>query len=186
MTVRFDPNDAIQGAVGNTVTFSEIPEVSPKLSAKDAVMKVAKHLAEPDVDEQQATDQFGEPLSVATLDLTGFEPKADITLQSDPSKTTFFEQGPFASRIRANLLWFELGPNDVRLTWEITTTMPKFAGQYSTIVDANTGEVLYNQHIMQTLRAHMNVYRINGGNRREMVECPPRLDSYPTSSSYLM
>jgi hypothetical protein len=113
MTVRFDPNDAIEGAVGNTVTFTEISEFSPKLSAKDAVMIVAKHLAEPDADEQQATDQFGEPLIVARVDLTGFEPKADVTLQSDPSKTTFFEQGPFASRIRANMLWFELAPNDV-------------------------------------------------------------------------
>ena len=115
------------------------------------------------------------------MDLTGFKPKADVTLQSDPSKTTFFEQGPFASRIRANMLWFELAPNDLRLTWEVTTTMPNFAGQYSTIVDTNTGEVLYNQQIMLSLRAQMNVYRVNGGKEREMVECPLRLDSYPLS-----
>jgi extracellular elastinolytic metalloproteinase len=179
--VRFDANDAIKGAVGNTVTFTEIPEVSPKLSAKDAVMIVAKYLAEPDADEQQAKDQFGEPRIVAKLDLTGFEPKTDITLQSEPSKTTFFERGPFGSRIRADMLWFEYAPNDVRLAWDITTTMPNTAGQYTTIVDSNTGEVLYNQNIMQTLRSQMNVYRVNGSKEREMVECPPGLDSYPLS-----
>ena len=62
---------------------------------------VAKYLAEPDTDEQQAKDQFGEPRIITKLDLTGFEPKTDVTLQSEPSKTTFFEQGPFGSKIRA-------------------------------------------------------------------------------------
>jgi extracellular elastinolytic metalloproteinase len=182
LTVRFDANDAIEGAVGNTITITETSEISPKLSAKDAVMKVAKYLEEPDADEQETTDQFGEPLSIPRIDLANFEPKVDVILQSDPSKTTFFEKGPFASKIRANMIWFERAPNDLRLCWEVATTMPDFAGQYTTIVDANTGEVLYNQQTMLSLRARMNVFRVNGGNMREALEIPLGLDSYPLSN----
>ena len=79
------------------------------------------------------------------------------------------------------MLWFEFAANDIRLAWDIMTTMPNSAGQYTTIVDANTGKVLYNQQIMQTLRAKMNVYRVNGCKEREMVECPLGLDRYPLS-----
>lgn len=177
--MRFDENDAIREAVGNTVTFSGISKVSPKISAKDVVMIVAKYLAEPDADEQQAMDQFGQPRKIVKLDLTNFEPKADVVLQSDPAKTTFFEQGPFGSKIRVCFLWFEFAPDELRLAWEVTTTMPNYTGQYITIVDANTSEVLYNQQIMHTLRARMNIFRLHGGNQREMVECPLGLDNYP-------
>jgi extracellular elastinolytic metalloproteinase len=42
---------------------------------------------------------------------------------------------------------------------------------------------LFNQDIMQTLRARMNVYRVDGGRSREMIECPLGLDAYPLSNS---
>ena len=63
LTVRFDPNDAIEGSVGNTITVDEVPEVSPKLTAAEALIVAAKYLEEPDGDRQEVHDQFGEPLS---------------------------------------------------------------------------------------------------------------------------
>jgi extracellular elastinolytic metalloproteinase len=178
-TVRFGPNDAITGVTGNTITIGQDLEISPKLSAKAAVIKAAQYVVQPGPEEQKAKDQFGEPLIHETVDLSGFEPRIAGVSQGDPSTTTFFESGPFADRIRASMLWFAIKPpTDVRLAWEVVITMPNYAGQYRTIVDAKNGEILYNHQLIQTLKATMNVYRSSGGKEREMVNTPLHMEDY--------
>jgi hypothetical protein len=123
-SVIFDSNDAIKGVTGNVITIDQHLDTIPKLSAKDAVMITAKLLL--DQPQEQQTDQFGEPLRIDKLNLEGFKPEIDIDIEDDPSMTTFFKPGPFAERIKAKLLWFELKPNDLRLSWEIITTQKTF------------------------------------------------------------
>jgi extracellular elastinolytic metalloproteinase len=178
-TVRFGSNDAITGVTGNTITIEQDLEISPKLSAKEAVIKAAQYVIEPDPDDQNAKDQFGEPLVREAVDLSGFEPKISAISQGDPAMTTFFESGPFGDRIRANMLWFAIRPpTDVQLAWEVVITMPKHSGQYRTIVDAKTGEILYNHQLIQYLKGKMNVYRLSGGLEREMVNTPLPKEDY--------
>jgi len=105
--------------------------------------------------------------------------EVDVVIE-DPSMTTFFKPGPFAERTKARLLWFELEPNDLRLSWEITTTQ-KNSMQYRTIVDAtktiaDIGEeqdtILYNKLLTKFLKSQINGYTVNGGNGRINVDCP--------------
>jgi extracellular elastinolytic metalloproteinase len=176
-SVRFESNDSIKGVTGNIITIDQNLDAMPKLSAKDAVMITVKFLSEQPNGQK---DVFGEPLEFEKFNLAGFEPEIDVVIQ-DPSMTTFFKPGPFQERIKSSLLWFELKPNDLRLSWEIITTQ-KNSLQYRTIVDAtktiaDIGEeeqnaILYNKLLTKFLKSQMNVYTVNGKNNRIMVDCP--------------
>jgi extracellular elastinolytic metalloproteinase len=176
-SVSFDANDSVKGVTGNIITIDQSLDAIPKLSAKNAVMITAKFLSNHQLEGQK--DPFGEPLGFEKLNLQGFEPEVDVVIE-DPSMTTFFKPGPFAERTKARLLWFELEPNDLRLSWEITTTQ-KNSMQYRTIVDAtktiaDIGEeqdtILYNKLLTKFLKSQINGYTVNGGNGRINVDCP--------------
>ena len=184
-SVRFDSTDAIKGVAGNVVTIDQNIEPLPKLTAKDAVKIAGRLVAKQPTTEQK--DPFGEPIQFESLNLDGFEPEIDVALEDDPSMTTFFKPGPFSDRIKSRLIWFELSPGDLRLAWEIITTQMN-ALRYRTIVDATKpmsqiqnerDSVLYNKVLTQFLQCRMNVYTVNGGKPREMVDCPIPTDRYP-------
>ena len=188
-SVRFDSNDAIKGVTGNVITVDQNIESLPKLSARDAVKIATRLVAEQPTEEQK--DPFGQTFHFEPLNIGDFEPEVDITLPEDPSMTTIFKQGPFAERIKARLLWFELKPGDLRSAWEIITTQ-KNSLQYRTIVDATNqisqiederGLILYNNLLTRFLHSRMNIYTVNGDKPREMVDCPIPLDKYPVKPS---
>lgn len=65
----------------------------------------------------------------------------------------------------------------LRLGWEVIITMPSYAGQYRTIVDADNGEILYCRQLMKFVAAQGNVYRVDGRTQRQMTDFPrPRQD----------
>lgn len=175
-TVCFNPNGSLEETVGNTVSVNEEKEVKPLLSAVKATLKAANHIAVPQADEDEA-DDFGEPLVRSGVDITGFEPKVISTIANLADQTTILEAGPFGDKIRANLLWFALSEDVLRLTWEITITMPDLSEQYRTIVDSETGEILYCRQLVQTL-VRGNVYSIDGSTNPTMVEFPRPWNSY--------
>lgn len=178
-TVRFAPDGALTETVGSRVTVSQDVDVSPTLSVQDAVRKAAEYVAVPQPDEQGAKDQFGEPLPLPTVNLAGFVPTVIATFPNKPEQPTVLSAGPFGSDIKANLLWFPLG-DDVRLTWEVILTMPDSTGQYRTLVDARTGEILYCHQLMHTVAARGNVYRVDGSTR-QMTNFPRLLADYELS-----
>jgi hypothetical protein len=90
-------------------------------------------------------DEFVLPKNIEKIDLTGFNPKIIIANNDDPAMSTFFDGKPFEDNIKANLVWFPKNEGNVYLSWEIFTTMPKYSGQYITIVDAENGEILFNR-----------------------------------------
>jgi extracellular elastinolytic metalloproteinase len=180
--VRFAPSGAIQDSAGSSVTVTEDVDVSPRLSAEEAVLRAAQHVAEPQPDEQGAVDQFGEPLSLTSVDLSGFEPRVTATFPTSAARPTVLEAGPFEEEIRANLLWFPID-NDLRLAWDTLITMPNYEGQYRTIVaadaeDADTGEILYCRQILNTVAARGNVYLVDGADARRTVDFPRPLEDY--------
>lgn len=176
-TVRFAPNGALQDTVGSRVTIAQDLSVSPQLSVEEAVRKAAEHVAAPQPDEQGATDQFGEPLNLPRVNLMNFVPKIIATFPNKPERPTVLEAGPFGDEIKANLLWFPLGEN-LHLGWEIIITMPQYAGQYRTVVDATTGEILYCHQLVQAVAARGNVYRADGSSPRQMTDFPRLLADY--------
>ena len=135
-------------------------------------------MAVPHPDELGAKDQFGEPLNLPHVDLTGFQPRVIATFSDKPESPTVLAAGPFGDEIRASLMWFPLAMDDLRLTWQVILVMPDHQGQYLTLTDAETGEVLYCHQLVQTVAAQANVYRIDGGTPRQMTPLPLTLPTY--------
>ncbi|MEK6300588.1 MAG: M36 family metallopeptidase [Acidobacteriota bacterium] len=173
-TVRFEPGGAIQETVGSSITISDEVTVSSALTVEQAVLKAAQHVSVPDADEAGAKDQFGEPLKWARVDLAGWEPKVSAAFAEKPERLTVVEPGPFGDQIKARLVWFPLD-GALRLTWEVILTMPEFQGQYRTLVDAQTGEILFCRQLMQSVRGRGNVFQIDGGNPRQLTDFPRSL-----------
>ncbi len=176
-TVRFAPDGTLKETAGSSVAVAREVDVAPTLSAQEAVLKAAQHVAVPHEDEYAATDQFGEPLTLTSVDVTGFEPKAIATFPDKAEQPTVLEAGPFGDKIKASLIWFPLG-DDLRLAWEVIVVMPNYEGQYRTMVDAETGEVVYCRQLLQSVAARGNVFLIDGGSARQVVNFPRPLANY--------
>ena len=177
-TVRFDPNGALTESVGSTITVNTELQVSPQLGVRQAVMEAAEHVAVPDEDELGEVDAFGEPLPLPSVDLTGFEPRIVATFPEKPDQPTVLDPGPFGENIKASLIGFPLTVDELKLSWEVLITMPESWGQYRTLVDANTGEILYCRQLMTMAAGRGNVYREDGGSAREVTDFPIALADY--------
>ena len=175
--VRFGPGGQLQDTVGRSVTVPADHPVAPRLHVQDAVLIAARQVATPDPEEIGETDQFGEPMRPTSVDLSGFTPTVVTTFLDKPDRPTVLEAGPFADQIKASLLWFDLD-GDLRLAWEVIITMPGYAEQYRTIVDSETGEVLYCHQLVPHAAARGNVYQRDGGSIRQMVDFPLSLGTY--------
>ena len=172
-TVRFQPDGAITESVGSTVTVAENRPVLPRLTVEDAVRRAAEHVASPDEDEQGKTDAFGESLRPASVDLAGFEPRVTASFPDRPDLATVLESGPFGAEIRASLIWFPL--DELRLSWEVLLTLGNYDEQYRSIVDAETGEILFCKQLVKSAAGRGNVYRVDGSQDRELVDFPMAL-----------
>jgi extracellular elastinolytic metalloproteinase len=176
-TVRFGPDGTLKETVGCSVNVAQDMEVAPRVSVQDAVLKAAQHVATPHPDEEGATDQFGEPLTFRSVDLTEFVPKVIGTFHDEPERPTIFEAGPFGDKMKAKLVWFPLG-EALRLTWEVVVAMPNYEGQYRTMVDAEDGVILYCRQLVQSVAAQGNVYLVDGEGPRQMISFPRPLTDY--------
>ena len=160
--VRFRPDGVLQDTAGSSITVSGEVAAASRLRIQEAVLRAAQYVAVPHADELGATDQFGEPLNLPSVDLSGFIPMVIATFPNLPTSPTVLAAGPFGDEIKASLLWFPLR-EALRLAWEVILAMPGYQGQYRTIVDADNGEILYCHQMVQTVAARGNVYRIDGG-----------------------
>jgi extracellular elastinolytic metalloproteinase len=174
--VRFAPDDRLTETVGTTITVPEEVPVAPRLSVQEAVRKAAEHVAEPQPDEQGRSDQFGEPIPTPRIDLTGFTPRVQATFPDKADRPTVLDAGPLAEPIKASLVWFPLAEQDLRLGWGVTTTFPGPSAQFYTIVDAETGEILYCKDLMVWVAARGNVFVRDGASRRQPLDFPVALD----------
>jgi extracellular elastinolytic metalloproteinase len=175
--VRFSPDGTLKDTTGTTVSIGEEVQAVPTLSVQQAVLAAAEHLATPDADEVGARDPFGEPLPLPTVDLTGFTPSVIATFSEKPERPTVLEAGPFGDKIKASLLWFSIN-NTLSLTWEVTITMPEKAGQYRTLVKAETGDIVYCHQLMQSVMARGHVFHVDGSSNRQMTDFPRPLADY--------
>jgi extracellular elastinolytic metalloproteinase len=175
--VRFAPDGALQDTAGSSITIAEELDAAPSLAVEEAVRIAAEHVAVPQPDEQEATDQFREPMRPSRVDLSGFGPTVIRTSPEEAHRPTALEAGPFGDEITANLLWFPID-GDLRLTWETVITLPNYESQYRTIVDAETGEILYCKQLVNYVAAAGNVYVRDGAGARQMVNFPRPLGDY--------
>ena len=90
------------------------------MSAVDAVVVAARHLAEPDGEPR--VDQFGQPLAETAVNLTGLAPSV-VSTSDDPERHTVIDAPPFQKPVLVNLLWFDVDPS-LRLGWEVVLGSP--------------------------------------------------------------
>jgi len=169
-TVRFAPSGEITEVVGRTVTVASRTPAVPSLTVEEAVRRAAEHVARPAADELDAVDPFGEPLPPLGVDLEGFEPKAVTKFPDKPDMPAVLEPGPFGAAIRASLIWFPL--EELRLGWEVWLTIGASEAVFRTIVDAQTGDILFCKQDVATALGRGNVYRVDGGSPRQMTDFP--------------
>jgi extracellular elastinolytic metalloproteinase len=177
-TVKFGPDDKLQKVGGNTITIPVNLSVAPKLSVQEAVLKAAQYLVEPDTNSEVTMDQYGQPMSSLSMDLNGFIPTVIASIKSEPKMDTILESGPFGDKSKANLTWFDMGNDGIRLGWEVIITMPHHNGKYRTIVDAENGGILYCRQLINYQRAKGDVYITNGDENRQMINFPRALEDY--------
>lgn len=175
--VRFTPDGALQGTVGQPTAITGERSATPRIGVREAVRRAAAHVAVPDPDEYGEIDQFGQPLPVEPVDLSGFEAQVTASFADKPERLTTLAPGPFAEPIRAQLIWFDLD-GDLRLCWETIITMPRRHGQFRTFVDAGTGEILYCRQLMAAIAARGRVYTLDGAGNRSMINFPRALADY--------
>ncbi|HEX8138518.1 MAG TPA: M36 family metallopeptidase [Pyrinomonadaceae bacterium] len=175
--VRFNPNGSISDTVGNSVTIAEELDAAPKLNVQEAVLRAARHLAEPGAYDEEEVDEFGQSVPPPALDLEGFTPKVVATFPNHPEYPTVLEAGPFGDEIKANLIWFPLGAGP-RLAWEVLLIMPGQGGQYRVLVAADDGEILYCRQLMSTVEAEGHVYVVDGAGDRQVVRFPRALADF--------
>lgn len=177
--VRFTADGSLADTVGSTITVEGDIPVAPRLPVQEAARIAAEYVAEPHEDEQEQTDPFGEPLAPPRVDLGDFRPEIRASFPNAPEQATALSGDPFGSDIKATLVWFPLREG-LELGWSVVLTMPDYTSQYQTIVDADSGEILYCRQTVQTVAARGNVYR-RYGTKREMTDFPLSPDSYPLS-----
>ncbi len=178
MMVRFAPDGSIVDAVGNPIAAGAAPRTGPSLPVEDAVLRAAEHVATPDADEEGKTDQFGAPFTPPSVDVEGFTPKVRTAFPNVPERSTTLEPGPFGAEIKAQLTWFPRGGGDLELAWQVLLTMPDYEGQYLTLVDAASGEILYCRQLVRTVAAVGNVFRVDGDSPRQTTKFPRPIGDY--------
>src|SRR4051794_5626014 len=176
-TVRFAPDGTIVDTVGSPVALGSNAPATPKLGVEDAVLHAASYVSTPAPDELDETDQFGEPMRPPAIALNGFAPKVRAAFTNVPERPTTLDPGPFGAEIKAQLVWFPRR-DALDLAWQVLLTMPDYEGQYLTIVDASSGDILYCHQLVQTVAAVGNVYRVDGGSARQTTSFPRAVGDY--------
>lgn len=177
-TVRFNPDGSLAESAGSVVTVADDLDVTPKLKVTEAVGKAAEYIAAPQPDEEQEVDPFGEPLPFTRVDVSNFAPQIIAAFTNNPEMPTVLAAGPFAEEIKANLLWFALDKSNLRLAWEILISMPGLQEQYRTLVDAESGQILYCRQLVAAIAARGSVFLVDGAEAREIVSFPRDLADY--------
>jgi extracellular elastinolytic metalloproteinase len=176
-TVRFEPDGAIRETVGSSVTVPDEVAVNVRVPVERAVHEAARHVAVPHPEEREARDPFGQPLSPPTVNLEGFEPRVIAAFPEKPERLALLDRGPFGDTIKASLIWFPIDAR-LRLTWEVILTMPNYAGQYRTLVDAENAEIQYCKQLVVCALGRGTVFRRHGGDARQPTEFPRPLSDY--------
>jgi extracellular elastinolytic metalloproteinase len=176
LAVHFNPQDTLEDTLGSTIQIPKDIDPIPKLSVETATLIAAQYIAIPRPDEQNKKDAFGVLMKPPTIDLHGFTPKVIATFDNKPDLPTVLEAGPFQDKIKANLIWFPVD-HHLALSWEVVIALPSYQEMYRTLVNAETGEIMYCHQLTKHILARANVYLKDGGKSRQRVDFPLPLES---------
>lgn len=181
--VRFDPQGQIVDAAGDTASIPAGVPTEPRVSAAEAVLKAAQHIASTGQGHTH-NDQFKRSHVTPAIDVSKYVPEvvAGFPLSERP---TVLSKGPFENLISAHLLIFNQ-PDRVRLAWHIVLTLPDYVDQFVVIVSADEpkAEILYSKSTVQRVKARGRVYEFSPKIAdRRLVDFPRPLSDYPAMAT---
>jgi len=135
LTVRFASDGRLQDTSGQAISIARDASAVPRRSVEDAVRAAARHAAGPD-DDAPGID------ATAAADLTGFEPRVRTAFANVPDRACVLDPGPFATEIKASLVWFAQSDALV-LGWHVVLALASGGPSYQVIIDATTARPLY-------------------------------------------
>lgn len=190
-TVSFSRDGQIEEVSGQTVSPPPDLDIVPKVTAVDAVRAAAEYIATPPQNLEPEVDEFGEPLELASVDLSGFTSPQVVAAFDVPSRPTVIEQGPFETHPKAELVVFFTGAG-FRLGWRIELTLRNYAAQFEIIAAADAvspnPEILYCQNTLQAMaaafqaRVYVSRPSTDGSDARVLVTLPRPVADYPAEA----
>jgi len=203
-TVRFAPDGKIQEAAGNNITIRDDIPVTIQLDVEMAALIAARYVTadahsigrnEEEEEEQEVNvDPFGQSLNKAIVELANFKPKIIATFLNQPAFPTVLDGGPLKNIIKANLIWFPLDNNYLRLAWEMIITLPNDMAQYRLIIAADERKqenkddnnsssiddprILFCRDLTQRVRAVARVCDEKEPDTRKEIDFPLSADAY--------
>ncbi len=176
--VQFNPQGAIEGTLGQSVSIDQEQDPTPSIGADTATLIAARYVAAPQEPAAEAEyDQFGQPLQAPRLQLAGYGATIISSAAERADQLTQLSPGPFAEPPRAGLVWFHDDPA-LDLAWEVVLTLPDASEQYRVLVDAATGDLLYCHQLVHHVAAQGNVYLKHGDTPRQFVAFPLPRETY--------
>lgn len=152
--------------MGDHVEVAGEIELAPTISAVDATMAAARHLAD-----------------ASRIEVSSYKPRV-ITTFPLPSRPTVLAKRPFADPVTARLVLLGCAPGDVQLGWLVSLATPDEDEQYDLIVGAagpRAGEILYCKGSFYAARGLARVFRHNPADPGGRVdrELPLPAAAYP-------
>lgn len=162
-TVRFDSQGRVLEVAGRSYPAQAGLSVSPELTAAQALVAAARHLAEPPEAAARAADPFGQPLSEPLLDLAGFSPRLLAAPPGGPELTSVFDAPGLRGPVPVSLLWFPLSEG-LRLAWHVRARVDD-GPEYRIVVDAHDGRILLCRRLTRAVLGRASVVLRAGGPR---------------------
>ncbi|HYO32582.1 MAG TPA: M36 family metallopeptidase [Nocardioidaceae bacterium] len=173
--LHFSVDDQPSTLLGKTFTVPGVRLAEPGLTAAEAVLSAAAFVTPPPATPEN--DQFGNQVNFPPVDLIDFVPRR-LAQGHGADRTAVFDGGPFATPIRTRLLWFPRTLDELRLAWEVELLFRDGGARYRSLVDAQTGEMLYARQLVQGISATARVFTSDPNSERETVSFPLPLTAY--------
>lgn len=167
---------------GDTASLSADINITPQITAEDAMVVALKYLDET-VDQKiiEGSEENGQVNKA--LNFNENRPRRTVEFANLPSRPTVLSKGTFSDYVPANLVLFLISPG-ARLGWHYIINIGEEKGQYEIVISADQenvsdNEILYLKKVSLTFKGKGKVFKRNADSSIIEVEFPLSIKNYP-------
>lgn len=141
-------------AQGELVSISDTFVASPAAAAAKGTPGYQNLLVSPRIDAQRA-------VTLASANTGGEVAVGSLNLVDPPvgaPRRQAFTSADLLGKSHAALVWMPVGPDSMRLTWQVIIGRRAPTERYLLLIDAETGEMLYRQNLAVHAKQSYNVF----------------------------
>jgi extracellular elastinolytic metalloproteinase len=161
--VRFGVHGDTKLSQATLVSVSEVPAVSPSISAVSATTAAIDHVL-------AAAQEEAESNGVRDLPVGDFELTVVAEFAQLPARPTLLHSDQFEDPSKASLVWFPLGRR-LRLAWEIEVAISPEVGAFLVVMDAADSTVLFSAPLVFGV-VTARVFEVDPRQERQVVTLP--------------